>query len=105
MIIAWLLFTLLMVLMAALFLGGICFTAGISEREIDRLQKERGRTMNLVRPPSSHRTSRKGSTVDIKATEGLTPSGELWAGRFQRSVLLPDAQTAVPHIMAAGGEI
>jgi hypothetical protein len=41
MILAWLIFTVCMVLMAALFLGGICYTAGISEREIERFIKER----------------------------------------------------------------
>ena len=38
---AWIIFTLCMMAMGALFVGGICFTAGISEREIERLQKER----------------------------------------------------------------
>ena len=38
---AWIIFTLCMMAMGALFLGGICACAGISEREIERLQKER----------------------------------------------------------------
>jgi len=38
---AWIIFTLCMMAMGALFLGGICYTASISEREIERLQRER----------------------------------------------------------------
>ena len=41
MILAWLIFTVCMILMAALFLGGLCACAGRSEREIERLMKER----------------------------------------------------------------
>jgi len=37
----WIIFTMFMVLLAAMFIGGLCATAGISEREIERLQKER----------------------------------------------------------------
>ena len=38
---AWIVFTLCMIAMAALFVGGLCACASRSEREIERLIKER----------------------------------------------------------------
>ena len=35
----WIVFITLMVLLAALFVGGLCATAGRSEREIERLRR------------------------------------------------------------------
>ena len=60
--------------------------------------------MNLVRPIFGNRTSRRVNGGH-QGCLGSTPAGELWAGRLRRSVLLPDAVTANPHIMAKGGEI
>ena len=37
---AWIIFTLCMMAMGALFLGGICACASMSDREIERLQAE-----------------------------------------------------------------
>ena len=41
MILAWLIFTVCMMAMGALFVGGLCACASRSEREIERLTKER----------------------------------------------------------------
>jgi hypothetical protein len=35
----WIVFAVFMVLLGALFLGGLCATAGRSEREIERLRR------------------------------------------------------------------